>query len=103
MKNIIFIRIYGFIAAGYTTLISYILYCLGHYIFMKKVCKKHANGYNYYDYKCILSISIAFVLGVFLIIPLYQNIIARYLLIFIILTVIALNYKKIKVLLNKTE
>lgn len=94
--NVIFIRLYGFIAAGYTTLISYILYSIGHFIFMKKVCKKHANSIHYYDNKSILIISIIFTLISLLIIPFYQSMIIRYVISFIIFILLAINYKKIK-------
>ncbi len=99
--NFIFIKRYGYLAAGYTTLISYILYALGHYIFMKIVCKKHASKYNYYDNKSILLISIIFTLCSLLIIPLYKTMLLRYTLILGILIVIALNYKKIMKVLNR--
>ena len=38
--NYIFIPIFGFIAAGYTTLICYFIFMLIHFFFMKKVCKE---------------------------------------------------------------
>ena len=38
--NGIFIKKYGFVAAGYTTLICYFLYSVFHYYFMKKICKE---------------------------------------------------------------
>ena len=71
--NLIFINKFGYLAAGYTTLASYILYALGHYIFMKKVCKKHINGYSYYDNKGIFIISVMFTILSLLIIPFYNN------------------------------
>ena len=40
--NAVFIPVYGFIAAGYTTLFSYLAMCLVHYIFTRK-CLKDAN------------------------------------------------------------
>ncbi|MGE4284625.1 MAG: lipopolysaccharide biosynthesis protein [Clostridia bacterium] len=42
--NLIFIPKYGFVAAGYTTLVSYIVLALMHYINMKKIQK--INLYN---------------------------------------------------------
>lgn len=38
--NYIFIPIFGFIAAGYTTLICYFIFMLVHFFFMKKVCNE---------------------------------------------------------------
>ncbi len=34
--NMVFIPMYGFIAAGYTTLAGYLVICIGHFIFLKK-------------------------------------------------------------------
>lgn len=93
--NYIFINLYGYIAAGYTTLISYILYALGHYFFMKKVCKKHANGFEYYDIKNIFKISMVFVIISLMIIPLYKFVVIRYVLISLILIICVLKRKQI--------
>ena len=38
--NFIFIRIYGFVAAGYTTLICYIIYFFIHYVIVIRTCKE---------------------------------------------------------------
>ena len=35
--NFIFIRIFGYVAAGYTTLACYILYSVGHYVVSKRI------------------------------------------------------------------
>lgn len=93
--NFIFIKKYGYLAAGFTTLVSYILYALGHYIFMKIVCKKQANGFNYYDNKMLLIISIVFTIITLLIIPLYKRMLIRYIIIAIIILLLLINYKKI--------
>ena len=39
--NWVFIKIYGFIAAGYTTLVCYVVYSIVHYIFMVNICKNN--------------------------------------------------------------
>lgn len=93
--NFIFIKMFGYLAAGYTTLFSYILYAIGHYIFMRKVSKKYADGYNYYDTKVILIISLLFTIFSLAIIPFYGNMIIRYSIILILFIVLLLNHKKI--------
>ncbi len=99
--NLIFINVFGYLAAGFTTLVSYILYALGHYIFMKMTCKKHAKGYNYYDNKSILIISIVFVLCSLLVIPLYNTVVLRYALILGLFMFIIFNSKKIINIISK--
>ena len=40
--NAVFIPQYGYIAAGWTTLFSYIFLAILHYLFLRKVCKEYA-------------------------------------------------------------
>ncbi len=95
VTNLIFIKLFGYLAAGYTTLISYILYAVGHFIFMKKIVKKHAPGVSYYDDKKIFLISLGFVIISLLIIPLYKFYLMRYLIIVIIVSIIFIKRKEI--------
>lgn len=57
VTNYLFIPRYGYMAAGYTTVISYILLAVFHCIFMEITAKK--NGYSrLYDFKVMLIASI---------------------------------------------
>lgn len=47
--NLIFIPKYGYLAAGYTTLISYFVFGISHYFFMKRICKKKNYTGNIID------------------------------------------------------
>lgn len=47
--NYIFINIYGYFAAGYTTLFCYILYSLAHYVFQRRVAKEHEIKESMFD------------------------------------------------------
>ncbi len=80
--NFIFIQRYGYIAAAYTTLISYVIYSVSHYLFMRKVTKKYNKGQPFYDGKSLLAISVIFVAATLCVIPLYQFMVIRYSLIF---------------------
>ncbi len=55
--NYIFIKMFGYIAAGYTTVACYMFYSIGHYIINQKVCKDRLEGNELYDQKSILLIS----------------------------------------------
>ena len=75
--NFLLIPIFGYVAAAYTTLICYIVYGIGHYIFMRIVCKK--NGIECpYNALLILLISVAFILTGFLMLLLKELVIVRY-------------------------
>ena len=54
--NWIFIRIFGFVAAAYTTLVSYVLFAVCNCFAMKKVLKKREKEDAAYDYRGLLLI-----------------------------------------------
>ena len=92
--NAIFMPIGGYLAAGYTTLMCYIVFALAHYIFMKKVCKKHVINESIYDEKNILVITIILTIISLLVMLLYKLFIIRYLIIgsMIILAILKKNF-----------
>lgn len=47
--NILFVKNYGYFAAGVTTLFCYILYCVGHLLFSSYIAKKYNGGENIYQ------------------------------------------------------
>lgn len=76
--NYIFINKYGYVAAGYTTLVCYILYAIGHYIFMNKVCNEKCKSGCPYKLKYILLIAIVFIAISFSLLFSYSNKVVRY-------------------------
>lgn len=94
--NYIFIPIFGYFAAGYTTLFCYVLFSFVHYIFMQVVCKRKLNGDKLYNGFSIFLISIMFVILGFLLMIIYRFPFIRYILIFIFLYLFFINKSKIK-------
>ena len=65
--NYFFIKLYGYVAAGYTTLACYVAYSIGHYLVSKKVLRDHMDGKSLFNLKIIIIISvllIAFGIGI---------------------------------------
>ncbi|WP_438434527.1 lipopolysaccharide biosynthesis protein [Gorillibacterium sp. sgz500922] len=94
--NYILIPYYGYYAAGYTTLVCYILYTIMHYIFMKIICvKENIDVKLLYDVKgMVLSSSI--VVGIMLLmIFTYKVVIVRYSFIVCLLALVVLSRKKL--------
>ena len=54
------IRMFGFVAAGYTTLISYVLFTGCNYLAMKQICREKGIDDDLYDYKMLVLLFIAF-------------------------------------------
>jgi len=51
--NYIFIPLYGYVAAGYTTLVCYLVMCVTHYAGMKAACKEQKITEQLYDMKAV--------------------------------------------------
>lgn len=103
--NAVFIPKFGFVAAGYTTLVCYILYAMAHYFFMKKVTKEQMNGAVIYDARIIIGIGAALVMGAAVIMLFYTKPLIRYGLLAAVLIGMVLKRKAllgvIQVLRNK--
>lgn len=93
--NYIFISKFGYLAAGYTTLVCYFLYALFHYLFMIKLVKENLNNEQIYDTKIIFTISVIFVLIGFLLMLTYEKIYFRYAILILICYAAYLNRKKL--------
>lgn len=94
--NYIFINIFGYFAAGYTTLFCYIIYAIMHYMFMKKVCRENLENAKIYEGKIIFGMAIVFCLVGILFLISYRNIILRAMLIVIVFVVIFVKRKYIQ-------
>ena len=93
--NYIFIQKFGYYAAGYTTLICYLVYVGAHYLLMIRVCDKELNGQRVYDNRMLLLISGSFMAMGFIFLFTYYNNVARYLLIAVLLMVVIWKRKLI--------
>lgn len=77
--NAIFIRRYGFLAAGYTTLICYIVHALVHYFVMVYACKKNKMEVSLiFDLKITFIISLVFCTFLMCMTILYKYTVIRY-------------------------
>ena len=92
--NYIFIRIFGYYAAGYTTLFCYVVYTIGHYLFMQKVCKENMSNRKVYSTRILFTITVIFMIFSFTLLCMYKLWILRYSLILIICISIFINKNK---------
>lgn len=76
--NYIFIKQFGYIAAGYTTLVCFMVYSIAHYIFMRKVCRDCCDGDYPYETRKIVMISIPFLAAGFVFMATYNHPVIRY-------------------------
>lgn len=97
--NIIFINKYGYIAAGYTTLLSYLLLSVFHYFSVKKIMKEN-NISRLFNLNLIVIISIVVILIGLVIQLLYKRILIRYFIFMFLMLIILINIKNVKKILN---
>ena len=90
------IKIFGYIAAAYTTLICYILFALGHYIYMTKSVNASEGIGPIFSAKRLLILSMVVIIFGIAIIFVYNIAILRYLIIACIFLVIYLKRVRIK-------
>ena len=94
--NYIFIKMFGYYAAGYTTLVCFISYAVFHYAFMQKLIKENLNSEKVYDIKVIAILSICFLAVGFVLLFTYNHTLIRYGFVTFMFIAIILNIKKIK-------
>lgn len=92
--NYLFINMFGYFAAAYTSLVCYILYSLFHYIVFKKICKNN-YGESVYDMKAILMVTLLFVAVAFLAMALYSYLVIRILILAALLVILIKKRSKI--------
>lgn len=93
--NYIFIQLCGYQAAGYTTLVCYLLNSVMHYFFMRKVCRTYLDDIRPYNSKILILIAVVFMGIGFLYIPLYSNMAARYGFTAVLLLILYINRKRL--------
>lgn len=98
--NYVFIKRFGYLAAGYTTLFGYILFAILHYYFMRKICRKHIDDVQPYNPKVIVGISLASMVTGFGIMTTYSNFRVRYLLIGVMAVIAFLMRGRIRCMLK---
>lgn len=76
--NYAFIKIFGYMAAGYTTLICYVVYAIVHYFFMRKVCIDCCGGEYPYETRKIIAITAPFLSAGFAFLATYQLPVVRF-------------------------
>lgn len=91
--NYIFIKMYSYKAASYTTFICYMVFCFVHYLFYRKVMKEELNGINIYNIKGILLISIGVIASGFVISAISQILWLKYSIIGVLITLLIIFMK----------
>ena len=93
--NYFCIKKYGYLAAGYTTLICFMIYALCHYIFMRIVCKRYCENQQPYDLRILLASMIPFLIVGFLLLAIYDHPLIRYIIVIISVLILVVFRRKV--------
>ena len=100
LLNFIFIPTFGYISAGYTTLVCYFAFMMMHYLFMRKVLADKNIGYVLFDIKTIGYIMVILLTLMLVCLVLYNYIYMRIVCIVIMISIAIYNRAKVRKLLN---
>lgn len=95
LLNYIFISLFGYIAAAYTTLFCYIVFAVVHYVYMNISVKSVIGEVSIFNSKRLFLLMLAVTLCGFAVIVLYDFILVRYAIILLTLIIMAIKRKKI--------
>ena len=93
--NWLLIPKFGFVAAGYTTLASYVVFAWANYIALKTVCKRQGLPANYFDLRALILIFCVFAALSFFALSLYTHIWIRYSIVVAVLLALVVFHKKV--------
>lgn len=98
--NYICIKLFGYIAAAYTTLFCYIIFAYSHYIYMTKSVKKALNITKVFNTKRLILLSVAVLLCGLIIIFFYNTIIIRYIINAVIILALFFNRNRLMLMMK---
>ncbi len=99
--NAILIPVFDYYAAGYTTLVSYLVFALSNYYAMKKVLAEKEQENDAFHLKGLSIIFIAFMAVVFLGMALYNYLVVRIIIMAVVLLALIIMRNKIMELVQK--
>lgn len=97
--NYVFISLFGYISAAYTTLICYVLFTVAHYIYLNFITGKKI-GCIVYKSRNLILYSAGIIAAMVLLICIYDLVIVRYVLLSILLIVAYIKRDRIKAVIE---
>lgn len=98
--NWLLIPVFGYLAAGYVTLFTYLLFSVLHYIFMRITLNRESVRNNVYNLKLIIILSLSVLCLALMFMYSYEFLLARYIILVCLIIVVLLQWKRILSTLN---
>lgn len=98
--NYIGIKIFGYIAAAYTTLICYVIFAISHYLYTVECVSKEEKSNNLFNHKRVFILSVLLIVLEIVFAFIYDFAIIRYAIILAMLLILCIYRKKITSMLQ---
>lgn len=99
--NYFFIKNFGFIAAGYTTLFCYIFYAVAHYVCMKIIIRNHMDNEKIFSLHILIMLSVAYIAASTMLMMTYNFLVIRYLLLIAAIIVIYVKQNNLTAIIKE--
>lgn len=100
--NALLIPVFGFVAAGYTTLVSYVVFAVTNYYTMRRMLKKRNLVCDAFDLRALIIVFIVFMILSFTAMALYEHLVIRYSIIAAVLVGLVIKRKDAISFVKKT-
>ncbi len=100
--NGLMIPAFGYVAAGYTTMVSYMAFVVANYFTYRWVLKKNGQPDEAFDYKALGLIFLVFITLTAIAMALYNLPLIRYCIVAAVLLGVAIKFKAVLAFVNKT-
>lgn len=94
--NWLLIPVFGFVVAGYSTLLSYVAFAVANYFTLRSIAKKNNFSMEAFDLKALIWLFIGFAALSFTAMALYNLPVARYAIVAVVLLALAIRFKQVK-------
>ena len=98
--NFLLIPVFGYVVAGYTTLLSYVAFAVANYFTMRHVAKKNGFSMDAFDLKALIWLFLGFAALAFIAMALYNLPLIRYAIVAAVLLALAIRFKQVKAFLE---
>lgn len=98
--NALLIPIFGYVVAGYTTLLSYVAFAVANYYTMRYLARKNGFSMEAFDLKSLILLFLVFFTLTMIAMALYNLPVARYIIVAGVLLTIAIMHKRVFAFVN---
>lgn len=98
--NALLIPVFGYVVAGYTTLLSYVAFAVANYYTMRYVAKKNGFSMEAFDIKALVLLFLVFFVLTMIATALYNLPVARYIIVAGVLLTVAIMHKRVFAFVN---